>query len=116
MVFFYSIYIANFDVFLYVIVFAVKAFWLILDVLTLAKFVKFLKRSTVMGGNYFLIFQPKYILSLCLNLNESQSTYAYKCYSYKKRMYLHSLQTPTILVVNSISLLYRYWKYKPFCS
>ena len=37
-----------------------------------------------MGGSYFLIFKPKDMLNLCLNLNESQPIYAYKCYAYKK--------------------------------
>ena len=27
---------------------------------------------------YFLIFQPEYMLNLCLNFNESQSMYGYK--------------------------------------
>ena len=37
-----------------------------------------------MGGSYFLIFKPKDMLNLCLNLNESQPIYAYKCYACKK--------------------------------
>ena len=38
-----------------------------------------------MGGRYYLIFQPKELINLCLNLNESQSIYFYKRYAYKKR-------------------------------
>ena len=61
-----------------------------------------------MRGRYFRIFQPKYMLNLCLNLNESQLiyVYAYERYAYKKKEYLHSSQTQTILV-NYFSLLYR---------
>ena len=66
--------------------------------LTFAKFVEFLKRSTVRGDMHF-IFQPKDMVNLCLNLNESQPIYAYKCYAYKKRVYLHSSQKQTNLVV-----------------
>ena len=51
--------------------------------LTFAKFVEFLKRSTVRRDMHF-IFQPKDMVNLCLNLNESQPIYAYKCYAYKK--------------------------------
>ena len=36
----------------------------------------------VRGSRYFLIFQPKDTLN-CLNLNESQSIYAYKHYGYE---------------------------------
>ena len=32
----------------------------------------------IKGGMYFLIFQPKDMLNLCLNLNESQPICAYK--------------------------------------
>ena len=34
---------------------------------------------------YFLNFQPKDMPNLCLNFNESQSTYGYKRYGYRKR-------------------------------
>ena len=77
------------------------------SVSTFAKFVKFLKRSTATGGRYFLIFRPKDMLNLCLNLNVSQSIYAYKRYAYKKRVYLHSSQRQSNLVVNYVSLLCR---------
>ena len=72
------------DVFLHVLIFAIRAFWLISDVLTFKKFVEYQKRTTVMGGTYFIIFQSKGMLSLCLNLNESQPIFAYKCYPYRK--------------------------------
>ena len=62
--------------FSFMCLFAVRAFWLILH-LTFAKFVEFLKRHTVMGGRYFLIFQPKYMLNLCLNLNKYLPIYTY---------------------------------------
>ena len=89
-------------------IFAIRAFSLILDVLTFTQFVEFLKRSTVRGGRYFLIFQHKDMLNLCLNLNNSQPIYAYKHYHYDKRVWLHSSQMQTILVVNYIiSLLCR---------
>ena len=55
----------------------------------------------------FCYFQPKDMYNLCLNFNESQPVYAYKRYDYKKRTYLHSLQTQTILVVNYFGLLCR---------
>ena len=107
---------ANFcKVFLHVLIFAVRAFWLISGVLTFVKSVEF-RKSTVMGGRYFLIFQPIDMLNLSLNLNESQSMYAYKRYGYEKRVYLHSLQSQIILVVNYISLLCHQLKCKPFCS
>ena len=35
----------------------------------------------------FLNFQPKDMLKLCLDFNESQPISAYKRYSYKKRVY-----------------------------
>ena len=67
------------------LILAIRAFWLISGVVTLAKFAKFLKRSMVMGGRYFLNFQPKYMLNLCLNLylnwNESQPIHAYERYA-----------------------------------
>ena len=81
----FFIYFGNFDVFLHILIFAIRAFWLISDVLNFTKFVEFLKRSAVRGGRYFLIFQPKDMLK-CLNLNESQPIYAYKCYSYKNNV------------------------------
>ena len=37
---------------------------------------------------YFLIFEPGYMLKLCLNSNESQPIYAYKRYAYKKECIL----------------------------
>ena len=66
------IYFGNLDVFLDTLILAIKAFWLISDLLTFAKFVESLKRSMVSRGRYFLIFQPKDMLNYCLNLNESQ--------------------------------------------
>ena len=45
-----------------------------------------MKRKTVRGGRYFAIFQPKDMLNLCLNLNESLPKYAYKCYAYKEEI------------------------------
>lgn len=47
------------------------------------------------------------MLNLCLNYNESQPIYACKRYSYKKRVYLHSLQIQAILIVSFISLIFR---------
>ena len=38
------------------------------------------------------------------------------CHAYKKRIWLHSLQKHTILVVNYVSLVSPYSKWKPFCS
>ena len=70
---------------MYVLIFAVSAFLVISGVLTFAKFMEFLKQSTVTGGRYFLIFQPKDMFNLCLNLNVSQPIYAYKRYAYKNK-------------------------------
>ena len=75
---FFFIYFGNFDVFSHMLNFAIWAFWLILGVLTLTKFVEFVKWSTVRGGGYFLIFQPKDMLNLFLDLDESQPMYANK--------------------------------------
>ena len=33
---------------------------------------------------YFIIFQPKDMLKICLNFNEFQPIYVYKRYAYKK--------------------------------
>ena len=66
------------------LIFAIRAFWLILGLLTFPQFVKLLNRITFRGGRYFLIFQPKDMLNLCLNLHESPLIYAYKRYAYKK--------------------------------
>ena len=63
--FFFLIYFGNFDVFSPEFIYAVRAFWLISGVLTFVKFVEILKRSTVGGGRYFLIFQSKDMLNLC---------------------------------------------------
>lgn len=35
---------------------------------------------------YFTVFQPDDMVILCLNYNESQSTYAYKSYAYIERV------------------------------
>ena len=35
---------------------------------------------------YFLIFQPKDVLKLCLSFNETQPIYAYKHYTYEKKV------------------------------
>ena len=56
--FFLSIF-GNFDVFLHMLILAIREFWLMWDVITFAKFAEFLKGSTVRGGRDFLIFQPK---------------------------------------------------------
>ena len=60
------IYFRNFDVFLHMPIFIIRVFQLILDVLTFAQCVEFLKRSTVSGGRYFVIFQPKDMLKACV--------------------------------------------------
>ena len=65
------------------LIFAIREFWLILDVSTFEKFVELLKRCTVRGGRYFLIFQPKDMLNQCLNLSKSQPIYAYNRYVYE---------------------------------
>lgn len=74
MIFF--IYFENSDVFSNVLIFVIRAFWLLSGVLTLANFTEFLKRSMV--NSIFFISQPKDILNLCLNLNKSQPIYACK--------------------------------------
>ena len=60
---------------------------------------------------YFLIFQPKGMFDLWLNLNESQPIYV----AYHKQVYFHSSQLLTILVVSYISPLC-YWSKRSFCS
>ena len=75
-------YFRNFDIFVHMLIFAIIAFRLISGVLIFAKFAEFLKRVTVSGGRYFLIFQFKYMLNLCLNLNESQLINDFKRYGY----------------------------------
>ena len=80
------IYFGNFDVFSYIFIFAIREFWLTLDVLTFTKFVESLERSAVGGGMYFLIFQPKDMLNQCLNSNESQPIYAYERCGYKNNV------------------------------
>ena len=75
-------YFRNFDIFVHMLIFTIIAFRLISGVLIFAKFVEFLKRVTVSGGRYFLIFQSKYMLNLCLNLNESQLINDFKRYGY----------------------------------
>ena len=62
--------------FLHVLIFAIRVSRLCSSVLTFAEFAEYLKRSMVMGGRSFLIFHPKDMLSLCLNLSESQPIYA----------------------------------------
>ena len=97
--------------------------------LTFRKFAEFLKISTVGQGcggggggggggvmvgqvcRYFLIFQPKGMFNLWLNLNESQPIYV----AYHKQVYFHSSQPLTILVVSYISPLC-YWSKRSFCS
>ena len=98
-------YFGNFDVFSHMLIFAIRAFWLIWDVLTFAKFVEFLKRSMVRGGRYFLIFQPKDMVNYYLNLNECKAIYAYKCYGYENNV-------PAFLAnTNYIKLYYSHVSY-----
>ena len=52
----FFMYFGNFNVFLHMLIFAIMAFWLISDVLTFAKFVEFMKRSTIRGDRYFFYF------------------------------------------------------------
>ena len=73
-------YFGNLDIFSHMLIFAIKAFPLIWAVLTFAKFVQFLKRSTVKGGRYFLIFLPRDMHTSYLNLKESQPIYAYNAF------------------------------------
>ena len=56
--------------------------------LIFAKFVEFLKISKVKAGlNVFSFYKHEDMLKICLNFNEPQSTYTYKRYAYKKRLY-----------------------------
>ena len=109
----FFVYFGDFDVFWHVLTFAVTKIWLVSGVLTFAKFVEFLKRSTVREGRYFLIFQPKDMLNLYSNLNVSQPIYAYKCYAYKKRVYQHSSQTWTIYFTISWMQTFLFIKNRP---
>ena len=70
--------------FSHVFISAIRAFWILVGVLTFATFVEFLKRCAVKGGRYFLIFQLENMFNLCLNFNESRPIHAYKRYSRKK--------------------------------
>lgn len=40
---------------------------------------------------HFLILQHKEMLNLCFNFNQFQPIYAYKRYSYKKRVYIRTI-------------------------
>ena len=54
--------------------------------------INFPKIYGILEKEYFLIFQLEYMLKLCLNFNESRPIYAYKCYAYKKIMYIKILK------------------------
>ena len=75
---FFSLLFSTIWCFSHAYIFASWAFWLILGVLTSVKCLEFLKRKMVREGRYFVIFQPKAVLNLCLNLSESWSMHAYK--------------------------------------
>ena len=49
---------------------------------------EFLESSTLKAGLnlFFDFFQLKDMLKLCLNVNQSQPTYAYKYFAYEKRV------------------------------
>ena len=81
----FSYILGNFDIFSHALIFTNTAFWLIPSVLTFAKFVKFLKRSTDRGDRYFLTFQSNDMLNLCLNTNESKPIYAFKRFVQQKK-------------------------------
>ena len=70
-----SFFFLIFDIFLHMLIFAIRAFWLISDVLTFLKICGIWEKK---WGRYFLISQLKDMLNWCLNLNESQPVYAYK--------------------------------------
>ena len=56
--------------FVRVLNFEIRVFWLILGVLTYAKFVEFIKSITFKADlSVFLIFQPDEMLNLCLDFN-----------------------------------------------
>ena len=74
----------NFKIFLHALTFANGAFRLFLGELTFATPAEFQKSSIFRGGRSFLTFQPKDMLNLYFNLNESQPTDANKHYVYKK--------------------------------
>ena len=58
--------------------FVVRTFWLILGLLTFAKFVEFLNRSTDnVNLNVYSFFPAS-------NFNENRPTYAYRFYAYRK--------------------------------
>ena len=40
---------------------------------------------------YFLILQHKEMLNLCFNFNQFHPIYAYKRYTYKKRVYIRTI-------------------------
>ena len=80
----FSYILGNFDIFSHALIFTNTAFWLIPSVLTFAKFVKFLKRSTDRGDRYFPTFQSNDMLNLCLNTNESKPIYAFKRFVQQK--------------------------------
>ena len=106
--FFSCIYILEIlTFFAYVLIFVSRTFWLILCVLTVGKFVKFLKRSmedTWLGETGILFSSPLIWLiyaSIWMNLSQ----YAYGCCASQRRVQLHSSKTQTTLLVNYISLL-----------
>ena len=67
---FFFIYFGNFDIFSHMLISAIRAFWFILDVLTFAKFVEFLKKK---GETVILFSSPKIYLinvKIWMNLNQ----------------------------------------------
>ena len=78
------------------LIFAITAFWLISDVLTFAKFVEFLKRSTVKGDSIFLFSSTKICLMLKFKWNSADI-----CYIFCKRKPFWQLNThqPTLPLV-----------------
>ena len=106
---FFSYILWKFNIFSSVLIFAIRAFWLISSVLTFLKFVKFLLRGTDRRGRYLLFPSPMICLiyaKIWMNLSQYMLINVMLNHWFnKKRVQLHSLQTQTILLVNYISLL-----------
>ena len=112
----FLIYFVNFNVFLGALFCCNQSILINFGCINLRKICRIPEKKYGYGRQAFSYFSSENRLNLCLNLNKSQTIYAYKRYGSNKRVYLHSSQMQTILVGDYVSLFCRYSKRKSFCS